>query len=436
MAAPSTTQDHVSRPPRDGLVRALLPGIEVRNAESDTPTLFGHFAVFNRWTEIDSWFEGNFMERIAPGALKKTFREQRNQMRVLLQHGRDPQLGDKPIASITDLREDAEGGYYEADVFSGIPELVLDGLRAGVYGASFRFRVVREEFNEEPKPSDANPKGIPERTIKEMQVFEFGPVTFPAYPEATAGVRSLTDAYFFGRLAETPPDRLRSLFRDALTPAVTDAVAEITDDETETEDVETRDVSDEDVAETRDVETEEVPETGDDTEVDASEERAEGSDDDDDAAERVTERPWDGTASRFTDAQYERSCVYDLGGDGPVKDRYSLPIREPSGALNRNAVHAAVGRLGSIEGSDESLSAAKAALRSAYKQLGEDEPSSLQSLTNLETSVERGDKETPQEEDTATPGYAPTSLILTPPRTKRRSNPWELPAPSFGPRRS
>ena len=91
-----------SRPPRD-IIRAINPtiGVSMRAGsgtagEDDGPILFGHFARFNEWTEIDSWFEGNFMERIAPGAFKKTLREL-NQ-RVLLEHGQDPQLGNKPIA--------------------------------------------------------------------------------------------------------------------------------------------------------------------------------------------------------------------------------------------------------------------------------------------------------------------------------------------------
>lgn len=205
-----------NRPPRDGLVRAWRPGLEVlRSDDGDKEILKGHFAVWNRWTEIDSWVEGNFMERIAPGACKKTFREQRGAMRVLLQHGRDPQLGDKPIASIDVLREDAEGAYYEAPLFKGLPDLVVEGLRAEQYGASFRFRVMREEFNDEPGVSDHNPKGIPERTIKEMQVFEFGPVTFPAYSEATAGLRSLTDAFLFAQFSQADPERFRALLEQA-----------------------------------------------------------------------------------------------------------------------------------------------------------------------------------------------------------------------------
>ena len=177
------------RPPRENLYRASMPGAEVR---ADGSTLFGHFAVFNQWTEINDMFEGSFMERIAPGAFRKTISDNADAMRVLFQHGRDPQVGDKPIASITALREDKTGAYYEADLLDSVPPLIVDGLRAGLYGASFRFRVMREDIVEEPDPSASNPRGLPERTIREARVQEFGPVTFGAYPAATSGVRSIT----------------------------------------------------------------------------------------------------------------------------------------------------------------------------------------------------------------------------------------------------
>jgi HK97 family phage prohead protease len=82
------------------------------------------------------------MERIAPGAFKKTFREQPRPMRVLFQHGMDPQVGDKPLGPIRDLREDETGAYYEVPLLdaSYVRDQVLPGLRAGLYGASFRFR--------------------------------------------------------------------------------------------------------------------------------------------------------------------------------------------------------------------------------------------------------------------------------------------------------
>jgi hypothetical protein len=206
--------DKNTRPPRGDVIRAVLPGIEYRDdtAGGDTkPTLFGHFARFNEWTEIRSSWEGNFMERFVPGAFRKTIRDGRQSMKVLFQHGQDPELGDKPIAAIQELREDDQGTYYEASLFDGLPQLLVDGLRAGVYGASFRFGVVREEINERPGASETNPNGLPERTVKEAKVAEFGPVTFPAYAGATSGVRSMTDDFIMGCF-RSDPDRLRDMF--------------------------------------------------------------------------------------------------------------------------------------------------------------------------------------------------------------------------------
>lgn len=198
-------------PPRE-IVRALGPAVRLRADDGDDarPVLFGHFARFNEWTEIDSWFEGHFMERIVPGAFKKTFKDRRDQIRVLFQHGRDPELRDRPIGEPEDLREDEEGAYHESRLFDGLPEIVMEGLRAGQYGQSFKMEILREEFVEEPGPSDHNPMGIAERSIKEIRLFEYGPVTFPAYANTTPGVRSLTDEFVFEWLAREP-QRAREL---------------------------------------------------------------------------------------------------------------------------------------------------------------------------------------------------------------------------------
>lgn len=67
---------------------------------------------------------------------------------------------------------------------------VLPGLRAGLYGSSFKFRVRDEDVARSPARSTSNPEGLEERTIRDAKVFEFGPVTFPAYAGATAGARS------------------------------------------------------------------------------------------------------------------------------------------------------------------------------------------------------------------------------------------------------
>lgn len=210
------TREDRPRPVHDReatLIRAVLPGVEVREADPATgdagPTLIGHFAVFDRWTEVDSWWEGRFLERIAPGAFRKTMREQRDQIKVTFNHGHDV-LGDQILGPIEELREDEIGAYYEVGLLDGIPDLLMSGLRAGAYGASFRFKVIREDLFEEPDASDYNPSALPERTIKEVRLFEFGPVTFPAYAEATAGVRAVFDRF------EGDTERLRAVLLDVL----------------------------------------------------------------------------------------------------------------------------------------------------------------------------------------------------------------------------
>jgi HK97 family phage major capsid protein/HK97 family phage prohead protease len=235
----------LKRPPKDGLVRAH-PRLQLRASEPEEPdeveepdetsaeeaqeeaeerTLYGYFTLFNEPTEINSYYEGNFIERVAPGAFAKWIAGHRDAIRCLFQHGMDYQIGDKPLGPISELREDETGPYYEVPLLNVhyVRELI-PGLEAALYGCSFRFRVIREEWDEEPEPSDDNPKGLPERTLLELQVPEFGPVTFPAYPGATAALRSMTDDYLARRFLQDPegleetlaaaadPGRLAELF--------------------------------------------------------------------------------------------------------------------------------------------------------------------------------------------------------------------------------
>lgn len=216
------SESNAAPPPRDSLFRALYPGVvlEDRATSDDMPVLRGHFAVFNQWTEINSLYEGHFLERVAPGAFNKAFRpEYRDGIRVLFQHGKDPQIGDKPLGPIRSLAEDSTGAAYEVPLLdTSYNRDLIPGLKAGLYGASFRFRVTREAFNRNAEPSEYNPDGLPERTIQEAAVSEFGPVTFPAYAGATAGVRSLTDEFLIQAFTRSP-DRLRELMQHLQEPA-------------------------------------------------------------------------------------------------------------------------------------------------------------------------------------------------------------------------
>lgn len=188
--------------PAENLVRAMYPGAELRDAADGVdgpPVLIGHFARFNEWAEIDSMFEGRFMEQIAQGAFGESLAS--FTPKVTFQHGGDPAIGDKVLGIATRVAEDDIGAAYEVPLFDTSYNRDLEpGLRAGAYGSSFRFSVDEDEVVERPRTAEHNPAGLPERTITKATVYEFGPVTFPAYAGATAGIRSLTDQF-------RPPDR-------------------------------------------------------------------------------------------------------------------------------------------------------------------------------------------------------------------------------------
>jgi phage head maturation protease len=198
-------------PAREDLYRESIAGAEIRSANGDGPVILGgHYAVYNQWARIDGEWSGPFLERMSPTAFEKTNAESRDTMKVLFQHGRDQQVGDKPIGSILSLGSDDVGAAYEVELYDGLPPLLLSGLRKGAYGSSFRFKVIQEVFNDHPKASEYNPEGLPERTVTEAAVREFGPVTFPAYEGATATIRSATRRWQLADLVKDPAE-LRQL---------------------------------------------------------------------------------------------------------------------------------------------------------------------------------------------------------------------------------
>ena len=106
------------------------------------------------------------------------------------------------------------------------------------------------------------------------------------------------------------------------------------------------------------------------------------------AAKSVVDASWDGSASRFTPQQWRASCILDTGqGDIESKGRYKLPVKEPNGDVNRNAVHAAAGGHGisAVTGvGDDAKAAAARRLVALYRNdLGEDPPAGLLKLAGM-----------------------------------------------------
>jgi HK97 family phage prohead protease len=154
-----------------------------RNADDgDGFTLEGYGAVFDSPTRIDSW-EGKFDEIVARGAFENTLKDRKPV--VQFDHGRDVATGSVPIGAIEDIHEDSHGLFVRArlhdnDRVEPIRQAIASGA---IDGMSFRFRVTRDEWDESGD--------IPVRTIRDVQLFEVGPVVFAAYDATSVGVRSL-----------------------------------------------------------------------------------------------------------------------------------------------------------------------------------------------------------------------------------------------------
>lgn len=188
----------------DNMLCRDVPPFEARASdEGDGLTLEGYGAVFGSPTRIDSW-EGTFDEEISRGAFKKTLKERTPVLQF--DHGRHPWVGSIPIGSFESLREDATGLHVLARLHDNqLVQPVRDAIQSSaISGMSFRFQVVKDEWRDVAgklvKPEDVqrilwasdadDPDSILKRTLKEVRLFEVGPVVFPAYAETSVGVRS------------------------------------------------------------------------------------------------------------------------------------------------------------------------------------------------------------------------------------------------------
>lgn len=91
----------------------------------------------------------------------------------------------------------------------------------------------------------------------------------------------------------------------------------------------------------------------------------------------ISEKAWDGSASRFTPEQWYRSCTLHKSDDVQNKSDHGFPILEPDGNLSRAGVHAAAARINQAKASPEEVAKAKRSIITAYHKLDEDPPEAL-----------------------------------------------------------
>jgi uncharacterized protein len=171
--------------------------IELRAGENGARTLVGYAAVFNSNSEPMY----GFIEQIKPGCFARAIKE--DDIRGLFNHDSNFVLG-RNTAKTLRLSEDDKGLAFEIDLNPEDPDaerVAAKVKRGDVSGCSFSFRTLKDEW------TYSQDGGTTLRTLIDVELFDVGPVTFPAYPATDVSVRSMEDVAAEGkrRLAEQAP---------------------------------------------------------------------------------------------------------------------------------------------------------------------------------------------------------------------------------------
>lgn len=153
--------------------------VETRMVEEvEVRTVVGYGSVFDRDSE-----DMGFIEQIAPGAFAEAIPI--SDVRALFNHQPDNILG-RNVSGTLRLKEDKVGLRYELD----LPDtnlgrdLSVSIERGDITGNSFSFTVAEDEWDHEAEP-------VRRRITRVGELFDVGPVTYPAYPDATISARAL-----------------------------------------------------------------------------------------------------------------------------------------------------------------------------------------------------------------------------------------------------
>jgi HK97 family phage prohead protease len=190
-------------------VRSTLEEVRMVDGEGGRPMIRGYAAVFNSRSQVMTTPGGKpFVETIAPGAFRRSLLEA--DVAGLFNHDASKLLGRRSVGTLR-LAEDERGLVYEIDPpdTSYARDLVASLSRRDISGSSFSFATVEDDWSK-----DAD--GLAVRELRQAHVFDVGPVTFPAYLEASAAYRSYDLAHPPGGAPEIiapTPGQVRALQR-------------------------------------------------------------------------------------------------------------------------------------------------------------------------------------------------------------------------------
>lgn len=154
------------------------------HAEGDGRTMVGYATAFNFPIPGD---HGETIY-IREGALAYTLKHAREKIQVLYHHGRDPQIGEKPLGVPKTLEPDRTGLWTETPLArtSYNEEIIIPLLESGgLRSMSIAFGATQQSWNDDHS----------ERYIEQMALAEYGPTPFPRNLGASAALHSafLTD---------------------------------------------------------------------------------------------------------------------------------------------------------------------------------------------------------------------------------------------------
>lgn len=196
-------------------------GVEIRAAAEGEPERFsGYAAVFDTRTAIGNPLGWGFYEEIARGAFTKTLGE--SDARMLVDHDSYYVVSRASAGSLS-LREDETGLVVDStldDELSYVRDLKANLRNGNITGMSFGFQVVKDDWNlEDVETKDGQTGQVEVRTIREVRLIEVSAVTFPAYTETEAELRSVAGAL------NARGDRDAILRRTEINPELADLVS-------------------------------------------------------------------------------------------------------------------------------------------------------------------------------------------------------------------
>lgn len=166
-------------------------------AENGALRFEGYAAVFNSFSED----LGGFREMILPGAFSNGVNDD---VRCLLNHDPNYVLGRNKAGTLK-LEQDERGLKFEvtAPDTAWARDLYKSVQRGDIDQCSFGFSVMPDGETWRRTPTGD------ERILSALRLYDVSIVTYPAYPDTTAGVRSAAEAYRERPVSAGKPEILR-----------------------------------------------------------------------------------------------------------------------------------------------------------------------------------------------------------------------------------